>query len=70
MTKTEIIIEARRKHEAGDFNRQVVTHSPNDFFTDNVMLDCGHQRIEMARLVGRDLSCHDCLKNWMQAQEG
>lgn len=73
MTREEIITEARRKHDAGDFNRQIVTRTPADFHTDAVELDCGHQALDVRRVTGRDVkqqtSCGHCAADWIKAAE-
>lgn len=69
MTREEIIIEARRKRDAGDFNREIVSRTPTDLFIDLVMLDCGHQGSEVRPFSGRaePHACELCTSDWMRA---
>jgi hypothetical protein len=70
MTRSEAILEARRKYDAGDFNRRVSQRMPENFTWDSVTLDCGHiiHHSEMI-LGGKPLSerraCWRCAEAWI-----
>jgi hypothetical protein len=44
MTRSEAILEARKRKQAGDFNRQIAHITPCDLYTDLIELTCGHAR--------------------------
>jgi hypothetical protein len=72
MTRPEIITEARRKRDAGDFNRRIATRTPHNLHMDSLALDCGHEVFDMRPLEGRGQelrSCDQCASEWMRSEK-
>jgi hypothetical protein len=70
MTRVEVILEARRRKDAGEFNRKIVARYPDDMRYDRVDLACGHHLVVMHILLAggeRTLSCHECLAEWARS---
>lgn len=74
MTREQAIEEARRKLDAGGFQRSVVSRTPEDLNLDRITLDCGHQKcwsrsnsqFRHQELVEATLQrCYECAKAWV-----
>jgi hypothetical protein len=68
MTRAEAIIEARRKYQAGEFNRKVVKRTPKNLLTDIAELECGHTESSTALNFSADKSpaCLKCVDRWIE----
>jgi hypothetical protein len=66
-TKEEIILEARRKNKAGDFDRKILSRMPSDYFTDDVTLECGHTVLIVPTSLRDDdkQHCGQCAREWI-----
>ena len=72
MTRADAILEARRKLEAGEFQRAVVEVAPEDLDYDRITLECGHTKVwtprmmmyidKVSPLLGR---CNQCAEEWI-----
>jgi hypothetical protein len=72
VTRVERIIEARRKLDAGEFNREVVAVEPDDLSYDLLTLECGHKTViasSLRRTLNRKgserVTCHKCANAWI-----
>jgi hypothetical protein len=71
MTRQEAILEARRKQEAGEFNRAVVKREPADLNWDQLILECGHTTAWTAKIhftpnPPDKQICSECAKEWVE----
>jgi hypothetical protein len=75
MTREEAILDARRKLEAGEFQRAVVKIVPADVGYDRLTLECGHSKAWMPGLVLNDKKalrerCVACAEEWITKSSG
>jgi hypothetical protein len=70
MTRSEAILEARRKIEAGEFDRAVTGIEPADLTWDTLKLECGHTglwcaKIRIDKTPPQQEKCSECAKAWV-----
>ena len=72
MTREDAILEARRKLQAGDFQRAIVEIVPVDLDYDRFKLECGHTKAWSSRLSVRVDNndpirerCTTCAEEWI-----
>jgi len=72
MTRAEAIREARRKLNAGEFSRTIVSRVPDNLHYDLITLECGHE--QWWSLVLDDFpehltglrQCSQCAEKWIK----
>ena len=63
------LLAAREARARGEFNREVIERSPEDFNFDRVILSCGHTAGLLRSDPSRKVDCLRCAEQWMQDQE-
>lgn len=72
MTREEAIREARRKLEAGEFSREIVSRKPDGLEYDIAILECGHDQCwslildDFPEYVTELRKCMDCAREWIK----
>jgi hypothetical protein len=71
MTRSELIAEARRRKDPGEFRRKIAARVAADLHYDRFQLACDHHLLLMAAVVktGEEtLSCRECVEEWIKAR--
>jgi hypothetical protein len=73
MTRAERILEARRKLDAGEFDRAVTASEPYNICSNQLTLECGHWSVWILGVHESDETparqkCHECAMAWVDAE--